>query len=119
MYADIFASEDANLNDIWDSIEKGIKRRGDRRDQAFNDARAILKEYIELRDNQILQHNLGERSFLRVIGKLREKVTALEEKVKLYDEEVSALREENKELKSQLADISEWLDQEHGICLPK
>ena len=112
MYADIFASKDANLNDIWEKVEKGLKRRGDRRDQAFNDARTLLKEYIELRDYQIQQHNLGERSFLREINKSREKV-------KLYEEELTALREENKELKSQIADISEWLDQEHGICLPK
>ena len=105
MYADIFASKDANLNDIWDSIEKGLKRRGDRRDQAFNDARTLLKEYIELRDHQVMEHNLGERSFLRQLNKYREKVTALEE--------------ENAKLKSQIADIAEWLDQNHGICLPK
>ena len=105
MYADIFASKDANLNDIWEKVEKGLKRRGERRDQAFNAARTILKEFIELRDHQVMQHNLGERSFLREINKFREKV--------------SALQEENRELKSRIADIREWLVQEHEICLPK
>ena len=74
------SAPDAYFKDMWWKITEGVKRRGKVREKLFTEARELLKEYTERRDDQLIEYEFGMDRYRK---KLRE------------------LREENRELKSE------------------
>ena len=113
---------------------EGVRVRGDNRSKKFDEAREMLAKYVKDRDDQLLNWELLVDGHKKMIAKLRTRASELEEQVEDKVQEIRTLEASKsalseivdrycggrvKELESQLADIAEWLDQEHGISLPK
>ena len=131
---EVFRERYFHAADMWKCIMEGVRSRGDKRTKKFDEARKMLDEYVQDRDDKLLDWELLVEGHKKKLAKLRTRETELEEQVEDKSQEIRTLEASNsalstivdrycggrvKELESQIADIAEWLDQEHGICLPK
>ena len=88
-----------HATDMRQLINDGIKYRRPRRIEKFDEARAMLRKYVELRDDELLEKEFGMNRYRKKLRELRAE-----------NEQLKAVVER---LTGELNDFAERYDQEY------
>ena len=91
---------DAYFKDMWWKITEGVKRRGKVREKLFTEARELLKEYTERRDDQLIEYEFGMDRYRKKLRELREENRELKSDIEKNEMENDKLRGELEEMRS-------------------